>query len=209
MWNSIFNPENGFFRAMGVLVDVVAFSLMWLVCAASIVLLGPGTAALYDAMARCLRKRSVGGYVRFFESAKANFKVGCPAGLAAAAVGYVLVRLHGALYAGAAAGSRTSFTLYISFWVLFLVVCGIMAYVFPVLSRFEFGLAGLLSTGVKLALAHPFTTLALGLLTGVCVLLCAILWWPGLFAPYLWARLACPLLERVFRPFMEEQGKSI
>ena len=206
MLNNIFNPQNGFFRAMGVLVDVVAFSLMWVVCGATVVLLGPGTTALYDAMARCLRPGRQGPYMRFFGTLKESVKTGCVAGLAVAAVGYTLVRLHGALYAGAVTGDRTMFALYIAFWVVFTVVCGVAAYIFPVLSRFEFGVGGLLSTSVKLAFAHPLVTLALGLLTGACALLCVIYWLPALCLPYVWAWLASFLLERVFRPYMEEQG---
>ena len=61
---------------------------------------------------------------------------------------------------------------------------------------------------MKLALAHPFTTVALGIVTGGCMLLCIALWWPGLFVPYLWAWLASFFLERVFKPYMEGQGKS-
>lgn len=208
MLNKIFNPENGFWKLMGILVDVFAFSLMWLVCAATVVLLGPGTTALYDAMAWHLRKGELGGYARFWESLKANFKVGCPAGLAVAALGYALAKCHGALYTAAAAGDRTMFALYIAFWVCFVVICGIAAYIFPVLSRFTFGVGGLLSTGVKLAFAHPLTTLGLGVVTAGCILLCAIYWLPALVLPYAWAWLASLLLERVFKPFMEEQGKG-
>ncbi len=202
--NRIFNPENGFFRFMGLLVDVVAFSLMWLVCAATVVLLGPGTTALYDAMARHLRRGVLGGYVRFWESLKANFKVGCAAGLVVFALGWALLELHGVLFAGAAADNHTMFALYVAFWVCLVVVCGIMSYIFPVLSRFTFGVGGLLSASVKLALAHPFTTVALGLLTVGCLLACVAFWWPGLVVPYMWAWLASFLLERVFRPYMEQ-----
>ena len=208
MLNKFFYPENGIWKLMGILVDLFAFSLLWLVCGATVVLLGPGTTALYDAMAHHLRKGELGGYVRFWESLKANFKVGCPAGLVVFAVGWAMVKLHGALYGAAVAGDRFMFTLYIAFWVLFVVICGIVAYVFPVLSRFTFGVGGLLATSVKLAFAHPLTTLGLGVLTGGCIMLCVVLWLPGLVLPYVWAWLASFLLERVFKPFMEEQGKE-
>lgn len=207
MWNKLFNPENGFWRLMGILTDLLAFSLLWLACAATVVLLGPGTTALYDAMARHLVKGELGGYVRFRDSLKANFKVGCPAGLAVFAAGYALVKLHGVLYAGGAAGDRAMFVLYIAFWGFFVAVCGIAAYIFPVLSRFEFGLGGLLSTSVKLALAHPGTTLLLGALTGGCIMLCVLFWLPALVLPYAWAWLASLLLERVFKPYMEGQSE--
>ena len=210
MLNKIFNPENGFFKFISVLTDVFAFSILWLVCAATVVGLGPGTTALYDAMARYLRKGQPGGYVRFWESLKSNFKVACPTGLVVAAAGWGMVKLHGALYAGAGAGDRTMFMLYVAYWLFVVVVCGVAAYLFPVLSRFTFGVGGLLAASVKLALANPLITLALGLLTGGGILVC-VLWWywmPWLVLPYVWALLASLLLERVFKPFMEGQGKE-
>lgn len=155
MLNKIFNLENGFFKFIGILTDVFAFSILWLLCAVTVVGLGPGTTALYDAMARCLRKKQPGGYVRFWESLKSNFKVACPAGLIVAAAGYGMVKLHGFLYAGAGAGDRTMFMLYVAYWIFFVVVCGVAAYLFPVLSRFTFGVGGLLAAGVNLALANP------------------------------------------------------
>lgn len=208
MLSKFFSGDNILFKIFSVLADVLAFSILWLVCAVTVVGLGPGTTALYDAMARHLRKKQPGGYLRFWASLKSNFKVACPAGLIVAAAGYGMVKLHGFLYAGASAGDRTLFACYIAYWIFFVVVCGIAAYIFPVLSRFTFGVGGLLVTSVKLALAHPLTTLLLGLLTGGCILLCVGLWmWlVWLVLPYVWARVASLLLERVFKPFIEEQG---
>lgn len=203
MFNKIFDPNNFVFRPLGTLVDVFSFSLMWLMCAATVVLLGPGTTALYDSMARYLRKGEVGGYARFVQTLRSEFKVACPAGLVVVAAGYGMVKLHGALYTSAAAGDRLSFALYIAYWIFLVLICGIAAYLFPMLARFEFKLGGLLSTGVKLAMSHPLTTLLLGLLTVGCILLCVIYWLPGLIVPYIWARLACLLLERVFRPYLD------
>ena len=203
MLNKIFNPENGFFRVLGILTDVAAFSLMWLLCAATVVLLGPGTTALYDAMARHLRKGQLGGYFRLWDSLKANFKVGCPAGLVIVAVGYVLVKLRGVLFAAALTGDQVMLMIYVGFWVCFVVICGIGAYIFPVLSRFTFGVGGLLCTSVKLAFAHPLTTLGLGIVTAGCILLSIAYWLPVLVLPYVWAWLASFLLERVFKPYME------
>lgn len=210
MLSKFFSGDNILFKMFSVLADVLAFSILWLVCAVTVVGLGPGTTALYDAMARHLRKGEPGGYVRFWASLKSNFKVACPAGLVVAAAGYGMVKLHGFLYAGASAGDRTLFACYIAYWIFFVLVCGIAAYIFPVLSRFTFGVGGLLVTSVKLALAHPLTTLLLGLLTVGCILLCVGLWmWlVWLVLPYVWALLASLLLERVFKPFMEEQGEA-
>lgn len=207
MLNKFFSGDNILFKVFNVLGDVLAFSVLWLVCAVTVVGLGPGTTALYDAMARHLRKGQPGGYVRFWKSLRANFKVALPAGLVVAAAGYGMAKLHGFLYDGALAGDRALFMLYVAYWIFFVVVCGMAAYIFPVLSRFTFGVGGLLLTSVKLALAHPLTTLLLGLLTGGCVLLCIgfWMWLVWLVLPYVWALLASLLLEPVFKPYMEER----
>lgn len=207
MRNKIFDPENGFWRLMGILADVLMFSLIWLVCAATVVLLGPGTTALYDSMAKNLRKGELGGYVRFWNSLKSNFKTACPAGLVVFALGFGLVKLHGWLYVGASDGDSARFVGYIGFWGLFVAVCGVVSYLFPLLSRFEFNVPGLLVTGAKLAFANPKATLLLGLLTGGSIMLCVLFWLPGLFVPYLWALAATFILEPIFKPYMEEQGR--
>lgn len=208
MLSKFFSGDNIIFKIFGVLADVLAFSVLWLLCAVTVVGLGPGTTALYDAMARHLRKNQPGGYLRFWSSLKANFKAGCLSGLVVAAAGWAMARLYGFLYVGAAEGNRALFVCYIAFWIFFVAVCGVAAYIFPVLSRFTFGVGGLLAASVKLALAHPLTTLLLGLLTGGCILLCVIFWaWlVWLVMPYVWALLASLLLEPVFKPFMEGQG---
>lgn len=208
MGNRIFNPENGFWRLMGYLVDLLAMSLIWLVCAATVVLLGPATTALYDSMAKNLRKGEPGGYARFWRSLKLNFKTACPAGLAVFALGFGLVKLHGWLYAGAVGGDSVKFVCYIGFWGLYVMVCGVASYLFPLLSRFEFHVAGLLATGAKLAFANPKATLLLGLLTGGSILLGALFWLPALFLPYLWALAATFILEPIFKPYMERQGNA-
>ena len=78
---------------------------------------------------------------------------------------------------GAASGARCISP----FWVLLAAINGVLAYLFPPLSRFEFKVGGLLSTGVRLAMAHLPSTL-------------------------LWALGASLLLERIFRPYMEARA---
>ena len=52
MLNKFFSGDNMLFKIFSVLTDVLAFSVLWLVCAVTVAGLGPGTTALYDAMAR-------------------------------------------------------------------------------------------------------------------------------------------------------------
>lgn len=209
MLNNIFNPDNFVFRPMGRLVDVVVLSVMWLVTSIVLVPFGPSTAALYDVMVKCMVKGEQGPYGRYIQTMKENFKTGCPAGLIVLALSFYLWLLRGFLYTRAAEGGGEMFyVLYVATWVLLVVMNGMLAYVLPVLSRFEFRLRGLFATCAKLAIAHLPTTLLLGLITTLCVLLGAT-WWVSLFfIPYAWARMACALLERIFQPYMEAREEE-
>ena len=205
MLRSIFDPNNWLFRPLGRLVDLVMLSIFWL--AASVVLLpfGAATTALYDSAAHCLRKGEQGPYARFAGALKENFITGGIAGVAVLALCYGLYRLHGALYLQADTGDRRWGLLYIVFWVLLVVFNGIIAYLFPLLSRFEFKAGRLFSTGLRLAMGHLPSTLLLGLWTTLCIIVVAVLWLTALVVPCLWALGASLPLERIFRPYMEAQ----
>ena len=206
MLRNIFNPENWLFRPLGRLVDIVVLSLFWL--AASVLLLpfGAASTALYDSAAHCLRKGEQGPYARFVGTLKGNLITGGIAGVIVLALCYGLYRLHGFLYLQADTGSRGWGVLYIAFWVLLVVFNGITAYLFPLLSRFEFKVGGLFSTGIRLAMAHLPSTLLLGLWTTACIVIVAVMWLTALFVPCLWALGASLPLERIFRPYMEAQA---
>lgn len=209
MLNKIFNPDNFVFRPMGKLVDIVMLSLLWLVTSVVLVPFGPSTAALYDVMAKCMVKGEQWPYSRYLQTMKENFRTGCPAGLIVLALSFYLWLLRGFLYTRAAEGGGEIFyVLYVATWVLMVVLNGMMAYVLPVLSRFEFRLGGLFATCARLSIAHLPTTLLLGLITTLCVLVCTVWWVPLFFIPYAWARVACLLLERIFRPYMEAREEE-
>lgn len=112
MWGNIFNPDSRFFQGLGRAVDVVAFSLLWLAGMATVILFGPSSTALYDVMARCLRKGESGAYRRYFDTLKSSFKTACPTGMLTAALGVGLYFLHGWLFAGAAEGDSIRYVLY-------------------------------------------------------------------------------------------------
>ena len=205
MFRSIFKSDNWFFRPFGRLVDIVMLSICWLVTSAVLLPFGAATTALYDSAAHCLRKGEQGPYARFVSTLKDNFVTGGVAGAAVLAVCYGLYRLHGVLYLQADTGSRGWGVVYIAFWVLLVTVNGMLAYLFPLLSRFEFSAGRLLSTGVRLSMAHLPSTLLLGLWTTGCLIAVSAMWVSALVMPCLWALGASLPLERIFRPYMQAQ----
>ena len=208
MWNSFFNPDNWLFKPFGKFVDIVMLSFLWALCGAVLLPFGAATTALYDSVARCLRGEEPGPLARFFRTLRSELITGGIAGLIVLILGYGLASLHSLLYVQANTGSRVWGTVYIAFWVLLVLINGMLTYIFPVLSRFEFKVGSLISTGIRLSVAHLPSTLLLGIVTTVSIIAVYVMIWPVLFVPALWALVASLPLERIFRPFMEAQDKE-
>ncbi len=205
VFGQIFNPNNGFFRVTGKLVDVVLLSLLWLVTSLPLFTVGPATAALYYAVVKDLRRGETESFVRlYFRSFRLNFKVGALTSLIVLAVIVLLYCVYCFVYLLAMTG-EAGYMAYFAFLVVLVVLAGWWSYLFPVLSRFTFGVGGLIGTCFRLALGHLPTTAALGLLTALSAWACLRFWWPVAFLPALAALAASLLLERIFQPFVDIQ----
>lgn len=205
MFSRVFDPDNWFFKPFGKLVDIVMLSFFWALISAVLLPFGAAATAIYDSASHCLRRGEQGPYARFFSTLKSSLVTGGAAGLIVLAVGYGLGRAHGLVYALADTGSRGWGMVYAAFWVVLVLINGMMAYFFPVLSRFEFKAGGLILTCLRLSMAHLPSTLLLGLITTASVIVVRVFVWPVLFVPCLWALAASLPLERIFRPYMQEQ----
>ena len=139
----IFNPENDFWRLIEKLVDLFLLSVFWLVCSLPVFTLGPATAALYRTVARCIRGSERKSWSLFFRTFRENFKVGALTTLVVVAVGAVLFVLYTLLYQTASL-NRAGYILFMAYYVFLLLPLGLLCYLFPVLSQFEFGVGGLL-----------------------------------------------------------------
>lgn len=150
------------------------------------------------------RAQQLGDVFRTFRN---NIKVGVLTTLVILPVAVVLVFIQGLLYRTAV--EQVGYVLYIAYQVFLLLPVGAACYLFPVLSRFTFQTGGLLVNCLKLAVAHLPTTVLLGVILSLAVWACSIL--PPLMAvlPMVVAWLQVPLLERIFRPYIQEQrGES-
>ena len=87
---------------------------------------------------------------------------------------------------------------------LAVVALGILSLTFPVLSRFENSLGGLLKNTLLLALANLPRTIVLGIVTAAAIFLCARFVFPLFFLPALAALIDSLLVEPMFKPFMPE-----
>ena len=192
----IFNPENDFWRLIEKLVDLFLLSVFWLVCSLPVFTLGPATAALYRTVARCIRGSERKSWSLFFRTFRENFKVGALTTLVVVAVGAVLFVLYTLLYQTASL-NRAGYILFMAYYVFLLLPLGLLCYLFPVLSQFEFGVGGLLSNCAKLAIAHLPSTTALTVCLNFFLAIAV--------TPALLALLHSLLLERIFAPYIRQQ----
>ncbi len=229
MLNQVFNPDNFLFRAVGRFADLLFLSLAWLICSIPVVTAGPATAALYYAAVKSIRRGEGRVGRSFFHSFRDNLKTGIPASTAVAAVGFLLC--NGMLLAQRMAQADSQWTAFcIAYGVLLLLPAGVACYLFPVLSRFTFGVGALFMTSFKLAMRHLPSTVVLVLLNGQGILICirglrsmleayrispeAIpypqYWMPLLIVPAAAALLSSLFLERIFKKYtpVEQTGNT-
>ena len=203
MFRNLFNPESGLMITMGQLTDSIFLSLFWLLGCFPIVTIGTSCAALYDAAYRGFRKGAKHSWQRFWQVFKENWK----AGIVPTVLFLLLMCLLGKaviLVWNAAVAGAVSWMAFSGAAFLAVVALGILSLTFPVLSRFENSLGGLLKNTLLLALANLPRTIVLGIVTAAAIFLCARFVFPLFFLPALAALIDSLLVEPMFKPFMPE-----
>ena len=203
MFQSIFNPENGFFRFTGRVLDIVVLSLLWLVCSLPIITVGPATAALYYSCVKCLRRRQPEPYRSFFHAFRENLRVGIGATAILLllwellVVGYLLLMMAGA------PGDTVWSTVRVAYLLLLLLPLAVTSCAFPLLSRFTFSVRELLAGSLRITFRHLPVLLAAAVLNAALIFVTCVGWYfcAMLLTPALGALLSSFLLEPVFRKY--------
>ena len=76
MLKGLFHSENSFFCVVNQILDLMAVSLLWLVCCLPVVTAGPACIALYYAVVKSVRKQRSYCIREFFRAFRANLKKG-------------------------------------------------------------------------------------------------------------------------------------
>lgn len=202
MFRNLFNPESQLMITMSRITDFIFLSLFWLLCSFPVVTIGASFAALYDASYRTFRCNEKNSWQRFFSVFGRNWKAGIAptilfllafAGLIKAVIGIWNLAVAGTI----------SWTLFSAGAFVAVVLLGILSLLFPVLSRFENSIGGLIKNTVLLALANLPRTVGLGMLNAVCLLLCVRLIVPLFFLPAVAALIGSRFIEPMFKPYMD------
>ena len=206
MFKNLFNPDNPLMITMTQVTDCIFLSLFWLLCSFPLVTIGASSAALYDAVYYGFRKRDKHPWSRFFRSFRSNLKTGILPGIVYLVIfclgGWGLIQIW-----NAAVWEQVSFAAFSAAALVVMLVLGILSIIFPMLSRFNNSLWGLLRNSFLMGLLHLPRTLGLGLVNGLSILLCARFIFPVFFLPALAALISTVFLEPMFKPYMGEEEK--
>ena len=201
MFRNLFNPESQLMITMSRITDFIFLSLFWLLCSFPVVTIGASFAALYDASYRTFRQGEKNSWQRFFSVFRSNWKAGIVPTILFLAAFAGLVKAVIGIWNLAVAGT-ISWMLFSAGAFLAVVLLGMLSVLFPVLSRFENSLGGLIKNTILPSLANLPRTVGLGMLNAVCLLLCARLIIPLFFLPAVAALISARFLEPMFQPYM-------
>ena len=203
MFRNLFNPESPLMVTMTQITDCIFLSLFWLLGCFPVVTMGASFAALYDATFRCFRRGEKNSWRRFAKVFRENWK----AGILPTVVFLVAVvcSSRGLIWMwNSAVAGNVSWAVFSGVAFFGMVVMGTISLLFPVFSRFENSLAGLLRNTVLLALANLPRTLILGILNTLAALACLRYILPVFILPSLAALLGSLLIEPMFKPFLNQ-----
>lgn len=207
MFRNLFSPDSGLMITMTQLTDSIFLSLFWILGCMPVVTIGASCAALYDAAFRGFRRGEKHCWQRFWQVFRGNWKGGIVPTVLVLALLCLLAKSLILVWNGAATG-RISWILFSAAAFLGVTGLGILSLVFPVLSRFENSLGGLLKNTLLLGLANLPRTIGLGIVNAAAIFLCARLVFPLFFLPALAALISSLLVEPMFRPFLPKEAEE-
>lgn len=207
MFRNLFNPDSALMITMAQITDCIFLSLLWLLCCFPVFTAGASCAAMYDSVFRAFREGEKNSWGRFFRVFKDNLKSGILPGLVSILLFYLLLKAVVGTWNAAATGAL-SFAVFAAAAFAAVLVLGILALIFPVLSRFENSFFALLKNSLFLAMANLPKTMFLGILCAVSILLCLRFVFPLFFLPALASLISTLLIEPMFRPFMPEDSDT-
>lgn len=200
-----FDPENFFWQCFDKMADVLVLSMLWFLISLPLVTVGAATTALYDSVVHCVRRGEKGTYGRFFRTFKREFKTATLAFLPWAAA--ALLAVAGYHIMGAAGQeTRPLLALAMVYYASAAIPLGILCWMFPLLSRYEFGFRELNRAAMQFWCAHLPSTIGMVVLLVLCVGITMQTLVPVCVLPALLALVDSFLIERAFKKSAPQDG---
>lgn len=204
---SVFGGDTKFARFMNKVGDIILLSILWIVCCVPLVTIGASTTAAYYAAAKVIRHSTGYEWKEFFKSFRLNFKSTIGMNLVfvvcAAFLAFNFIVMGGA-------DEELFFYLKMVYLVIAVLLLGVYAYAYPILSRFSLGSGRIMLMSMQLFFRHFPTTMALVGLFLLTVFGMYMLPWAFFILPGLFMFTATFFMERVLLKYMPkpEEGSE-
>lgn len=155
------NLDSPFMVFLSNLTDVVILNVLFLVCCIPIITIGPAITAMHYVTLKMVRGED--GYVvkAFFKAFRENFKQSCIVWLVFLVITMVFLLDYKILKT---AGMEENIIFAIIIGAIYLFVCLVMMYVFPLLSRFENTLKQTVKNALFMSILHIFKTIVMAVI---------------------------------------------
>ena len=203
----VFDPENGFWSALGRGVDIVGLSLAWAFLCIPVVTYGAATSALYYTIVKCVRQKEKNTFAVFWKAFKGNLKKCSIATLVC--IPFAVAFVFGYSIMQANWGSPLGSVMFVAYDIALIIPIGIMCWMFPLMGRFDMGIKEGFRTSVMLCFRHLPSTVVVVLLTLEVFIFMIEKWWPIFFAPALWMLLTSLFFERIFPKYLSDEDQVL
>lgn len=208
-----FSMDNGLFRALNRISDLMILNLIFILCCIPVVTIGPALTGLYYVTLKIASNEE--GYIvkGFFKSFKQNFRQGLIIWLILLAAGCVFGVDIFILIQTKTAFSNVLLVIISATALVFLMV---FLYIFPVLSRFENNIRATFKNSLIIAVADFPRTFVMMVITAAAVILTfwnSITLWYGLLVWILvgfsgLAFINSHFLNKIFAKYMPEEDAA-
>ena len=143
------------------LTDVVILNVLFLICCIPVITIGPAITAMHYVTLKMVRDED--GYIvkSFFKAFKENFKQSCVVWVAFLVITGVFLLDYRILKT---AGIEENMIFAIIVGAIYLFVCLVTMYVFPILSRFENTLKQTIKNALFMSILHIFKTIVMAII---------------------------------------------
>lgn len=194
---SLDNPIQGKLQDIG---DLLFAGILWFVCSAPLITIGPASSALYYTVVKVIRHKRGTVFKEFWHSFKDNMGHGI---VFTAVYGTIIAANIWFFNQNIRLSSEKNMPVAIGASLIMFFTALTLPYVFPVISRFEDSILKQMNIIILISIGHIPTTLVLAGLLGLAVALIYFIPYLMIVIPAPFAYLTSPLIERTFKKHMK------
>lgn len=168
---NILSPEGALFRIVERLTSLVALNLLYLIFCIPIVTIGPATVALHYVTLKYAANEEDRVWAPFIHSFRQNLKQGMIVGVSATLLGAGLAWALWFNYYNLQSGDIFNMVMLGMAALSFVVYLMIMAYIYPLLARYDNSLKQMFRTAMVLAIRHLPATVCMAIISAAPIVL--------------------------------------